>query len=140
MTKGDKKDLLINIGLLLVSLAVTVTSFCIYYLVKPRNTTAIIVLCAVDLLYTLISTCIFFKITFSKKWILKGFLLTVGYIAAFILVAVLIAIFTGIPKMNTAIAFLKWHFRTFVFWAFFTGPSMFIVIALFMLFLAYGHF
>lgn len=128
----DKKELIIVILILLGGAALTATSFCIYYLFKPKNAVWLIVLCAADFLYNYFSTCMFFKMSYADKWLLKGFLLSAIYTIAFIVVAVLFIVFRG------AIEFLKIHILGIVYYAFFTGPSIFIVLTIFLLCLAYG--
>lgn len=60
----------------------------------------------------------------TSKWLLKGVLLSVGYTVAFIVIAVAFLVFT----IN--IDFLKNNILGIVFYAFFTGPSIFIVLAI----------
>ena len=131
-SNADKKEIILGILVLLGGAALTAASFCIYYLVKPQNAAWLILLCAVDFLYNIFTTCLFFKVTFEDKWLLKGFLLSVIYTVGFIVVAVLFTVFCG------ALEFLKNHVVGIVYYAFFTGPCVFIVLAIFLLCLAYG--
>ena len=128
----DKKEIIIGILILFCGAALTATSFCLYYLVKPQNTAWLIVLCAVDFLYNFFTTCMFFKISYADKWLLKGFLLSAIYTIAFIAVAALFIVFCG------ALDFLKNHILEIILYAFFTGPSIFIVLAIILLCLVYG--
>lgn len=134
MTKKDtdKKDIIIIITILLVGAALTAASFCIYYLVKPRNTIVLAVLCVVDFLYNLFVMCFLIKYNDYGKWLLKGTLFAVGYIIVFIAIATLANVIGG------SFEFLKNHIVDIVFYAFFTSPSMFIVIIVLALFFAYG--
>lgn len=127
--KVDKKEIILTVLLLLGGAALTATSFCVYYLVKPRNTAVLIVLCVVDLLYTAFSTCIACKNLPTEKWLLKGIGVAVGYIVVFIIVALLFFVF------NEAYEMLKNNIIAVVYYAFFTGPCIFIVMALALLFL-----
>ncbi len=127
----DKKVIILAILVLFGGAAFTATSFCIYYLVNPLNATWLIVLCVVDFLYNLFATCLFFKIMDANKWLLKGFLLSAIYTVAFIIVAVLFTVFCG------AVEFLKNNILGIIFYAFFTGPSIFIVLTIFFFCLAY---
>lgn len=128
----DRKEIIISILILLGGIALTVSSFCVYYLVKPHNPAALTAICTGDFLYTLFSVCILLKYTDTHNWLLKGFLIAVGYIAVFILVAILFAVFNG------ATQFIKNNFINILFYAIFTGPCIYIVITLFLLFLAYS--
>lgn len=128
----DKKEIILGIILLLGGVALTALSFCIYYLVKPQNTAVLIALCAVDFLYNLFTTCLACKICDADKWLLKGLLLSVIYTVAFIAVGVLFAV------VNVEIEWLKNNILGIVFYAFFTGPCIFIVMAIFFLGLAYA--
>ncbi len=127
----DVKGFILAALVLLGGIALTATSFCVYYLVKPRNTAVLIVLCVIDLLYTAFSTSIACKILPTEKWLLKGIGVAVGYIVVFIIVAVLFLVF------NEEYAILKNNIIAIVYFAFFTGPCIFIVMALALLFL-YG--
>ncbi len=62
---------------------------------------------------------------------LKGIGVAVGYIAVFIIIAVLFFVF------SEKFEFLKNNIIAIVYYAFFTGPSIFIVMAIALLFL-YG--
>lgn len=138
MTKRntDKKEIIIGIFILLCGVVLTTTSFCVYYLVKPQNTTWLIILCVVDFLYNLFTTCMLFKISYADKWLLKGVLLSAIYTIAFIAVAALFIVFSG------TLEFLRNHILGIVFYAFFTGPSiLLIILAIILLCLADGwHF
>ena len=127
----DVKSFVLPALVLLGGIALTAASFCVYYLVKPRITALLIVLCAVDLLYTAFSTCIACKNLPTDKWLLKGIGVAVGYIAVFIIVAVLFFVFSEKYEV------LKNNIIAIVYFAFFTGPSIFIVMAIALLFL-YG--
>ena len=124
------QGLLGAIAAVLLEILLTVLSFCLYFLVKPRNA-AVTVLCAVDFLYAICHLIWLLKPE-TTHWALKGVLWSLGYLAAFIAVASLLSLFIG------AFAFLKSHFTEIVVFAFFTSPSMLVVVALFILFLCYG--
>lgn len=130
--RTDYKELIIAIIVLIIGAGLTAGSFCIYYLAKP-DTIALIIICAVDFLYNFLSTCLLFRQSdFNKRWALKGLLLSVGYTVGFIAVAALFMVFNG------AVEFLKNNIVGIVHYAFFTGPSLFIVIGIIMAGLAYG--
>ena len=129
----DKKEIIIRILVLLGGVALTVTSFCMYYLAKPQNAAVLIVLCAIDFLYSFFSTCVFCKINHENKWALKGLALSTIYTVGFIAVAVLFMVFN-----SSGHAFLKNDFLTIVLYAFFTVPSGFIVLVLLLLLLSGG--
>ena len=138
--KMNKKEIIITVLLLIIGAALTAASLCIYYLVKPRSAAILSVVCVVDFLYTLFLTCLFFKFMSPEKWLLKGALITVGYTAAFIVVAVLFILLTSVTNSDfiKSVEFLKNNILGVVFYSFFTGPCIFIVIALALLCLAYG--
>ena len=127
----DKKEIIIVILILLGGIALTSASFCIYYLVKPLHPAIIAAICVVDFLYTLFITCLACKALPTDKWLLKGILVSVGYIAVFIIVAVLFFHTSKAFDLTTA------KFITIVLYAFFTSPCIFIVMALALLCLAY---
>ena len=133
MAKGntDKRDIIIRFLVLLGGVALTVTSFCIYYLVKPQSMAVLIILCAVDFLYSFFTTCVFCRINHEEKWPLKGFILSALYTVGFIAVAVLFEV-----SVKGAHAFLANDILTILLYAFFTGPSGFIVLVLFLLLLS----
>lgn len=135
MSKKDwgKKEILIIVLILLGGVAFTAASFCIYYLVNPPNTAALVVICVADLLYTLFITSLMCKYGLEwKKWYLKGLLMSVGYVAAFIVVGVLFLTYCG--SWEYAIS----HIVGIVFYAIFTAPCIFIVVPLVLIGLAYG--
>ncbi|MDE7076896.1 MAG: hypothetical protein K2O62_06205, partial [Clostridia bacterium] len=80
----DKKEIIVTILILLGGIAFTAMSFCVYYLVKPLHPAILAVICVVDFLYTLFITCLACKHLPTEKWLLKGFLVSIGYIAVFI--------------------------------------------------------
>ena len=127
----DVKGFILAALILLGGAALTATSFCVYYLVKPRITAILIVLCAVDLMYAAFSTCIACKTLPTDKWLLKGIGVAVGYIVVFIIVAVLFFVFSEKYEL------LKNSIIAIVYFAFFTGPCIFIVMVLALL-LLYG--
>ena len=128
----NKREIIIVIFVLLGGAALTATSFCIYYLVKPQNTAWLILLCTVDFLYNCFTTCFIFKLSHTDKWLLKGLLVSAIYTVAFIAVAALFMLFCN------AFEFLKNNIFGIVLYAFFTGPSIFIVLAILLLCLAYS--
>lgn len=129
----DKKETAVGVIVLLGGVAFTVTSFCIYYLVDPPNTAGLAIICVADFLYTLFVTCIGSKYVFEwKKWYLKGPLMSVGYVAAFIVVGILFLSYCG--SFEYAIS----NIVGIVFYAIFTAPCIFIVVPLFFLLLSYG--
>ena len=129
----NAKEILTIIFVLLGGAAFTAASLCIYYLVKPRNPWVLSAICAADLLYTFFSMCLFTKFSeMGNKWLLKSLLLTVGYLALFLVVATLFMVFSD------AIDFLKSNILGIVCYSFFTAPCAFIVVAFFILCLAYG--
>ena len=125
MKKRDTniKEIIIIILILLFGAGLTAASFCVYYLVKPQNNAVLAVLCVVDYLYNLFSACMLFKFLDAEKILLKGFLLSVGYIAAFIGIAALFILFNGQLEL------LKNIILAIVFYAFFTGPCIIIILA-----------
>ena len=132
----DKKSFIIAALILLGGIALTVTSFCVYYIVKP-NTAVVVVICAIDFIYNFFSTCMFFKYGWenTSKWLLKSIALSVGYTAAFIVVGVLFVFFNALSSDTMLVADAMKKFITpVVLYSFFTGPSLFIVCAL----LGYG--
>ena len=137
---ADKTELYVTIFILLGGIALTVASFCIYYLVKPRNLTVLSVICAVDFIYNVFCTCMLFRyvVVNTEKWLLKGILLSSGYTVAFIAVGVSFIFFCGITNLSTTLESLKNNILGVVSYAFFTGPCIFIVLALFALILAFG--
>ena len=135
MTKANtnKKEIVIGILILLCGAALTATSFCVYYLVKPQNIAWLVVLCVVDFLYNIFTACMLFKINYSDKWLLKGFLSSAIYTVAFIAIATLLTVVGG------TLEFLKHHILGIVFYAFFTGPSILLIVLVIMLLcVAYG--
>lgn len=129
--KVDVKGFILVALILLGGIALTATSFCVYYLVKPQNYAVLIVLCVVDLLYTCFSTCLACKNLPTEKWLLKGIGVAVGYVPVFITGSSLFLIFSN------ALELLKNNIIAIVFYAFFTGPCIFIVMAIALIFL-YG--
>lgn len=127
------KEIVIAILILLGGVAFTVTSFCITYIVKPQNPAVMIVMCVCDFIYCTFTTCAFFKYMNldigSLKWLLKGVLASVGYLVAFTIVGVIFAVI--ILKSE----FVAMHILAVLIIACFTAPSIFIVIALVLLFL-----
>ena len=125
------KGLLGAIAAILFDVALSVLSFCIYFLVKPRNTAGVSVLCAVDFLYAVCHLIWLLKPQ-NKNWALKSILWPMGYIAAFIAFASLICV------SSASFAFLKSHFIQIVFFAFFTSPSIIFTVALVLLIVFWG--
>lgn len=128
--KTTKKQIIITILLLLGGAGFTAMSFCIYYLVKPLSDVTLALICIVDFIYAFYMACVLIRYTWKEVWLLKAIILLFGYIAAFIIVAAIFSAF------NDAVEFFKSNFLSIVFYAFFTSPSMFIVIALFLLLLS----
>ena len=131
--KTTKKQIIISILLMLGGVGLTVMSFCVYYLVEPLSNVALALICVVDFIYAFFMVCMFTIYNWNAKWLLKTVLISVGYIAAFIVVALLFLVFCGWSgeRINSNII-------NVVLYAFFTGPSMPIVVTLFLLCLAYG--
>ena len=127
----DKRKIIIGILVLLGGVALTVTSFCLYYLVRPLSTAVLTVSCVIDFLYNYFTTCTFFKLNNMDKCLLKGFLLSAIYTVAFIAVALIFMLATGTLDL------VKSDFINIVLYSFFTGPSIFIVLVIFLVFLAY---
>ena len=122
--KVHKKEIIIGTFVVLFGASLTVMSFCVYYLVKP-STGVLITICAIDWLNCLFNTCLFLKFVLHEKgWLFKASALSAGYIPAFILVASLF--FT----IGNAIEFLKNSIIAIILFAFFTAPSIFIVLAI----------
>ena len=143
MTKKlmNKKEIIISVFVLLGAVAFTVASFCIYYLVKPQNAVILVVICLADFAYNLFSLCMLLKYAIStNKWLLKGFLFAVGYIVAFIIIAILFLFFIGLVSLgfNGSIEFIKNNVLGIVFYAFFTGPCVLIIVPLLLVGLAYA--
>ena len=132
------KKILTAILILLVGIAFTVASFCIYYIVKPQNAFVLAALCIVDFAYCYFSVCMFIKYeSVINKWLLVGFLLAVGYIVAFISVVAIIAVF-GSAFSSASFEFLKNNILGIVFYAFFTAPCALIIVPAFLIGLGYG--
>lgn len=125
----DIKEIIIPALVLLGGMAFTAASFCIYFLVKPLHPAILAVICVVDFLYAFFATALACKILPTEKWLLKGFGVAVGYIAVFIIVAVLFVIYCN------ATATLKNNILPIILFAFFTSPCIFIVMAVAILFL-----
>ncbi|MDE7084995.1 MAG: hypothetical protein K2O81_07100 [Clostridia bacterium] len=127
----DKKEIIISVLVLLGGMAFTAASFCIYFLVKPLHPAVLAVICVVDFIYTFFTTALACKNLPTKKWLLKGLGVAVGYIPIFIIAAILFEFFCiGEIPVNT--------FIPIIFYAFFTGPCIFIVMVIALLCLAYG--
>lgn len=130
--KWDKKETIIVILISLGGIAFTAASFCVYYLVKPLHPAILAVICVVDFLYTFFISSIACKYYPTKKWLLNGFLASIGYIAAFMLICVLICVYSG------AFDLFKYHFLEILFYAIFTAPCIYIILPLILLCLAYA--
>lgn len=120
--KRDIKEVLQSAAVLFIGAALTVLSFCLYYLVSPLHTAVIVLLCIADFIYTIICSCGFLKYMSTKKWKWKGVLMAVLYIPAFIIVSLLFLIF------NDGEGIIAMHIVEIVLCAFFTGPSIVFVI------------
>jgi len=130
MSYSEKKRILtILVGL--GGAGLTAMSFCVYYLVEPRSTAALIVICIVDFLYSVFSSSMLCKLDHKDRWILKGLIISVVYFAVFLLLALLL--FLIIDKFE----FLTNHFLAVIYFDFFTSASLFIVIALMYVLLAF---
>ena len=130
----NAKEILTIIFVLLGGAAFTAASLCIYYLVKPRNPWVLSAICAADVLYSYFTMCFFTKFSEREnKWLLKSLLLTVGYLALFIVVATLFMAFS-----TTSIDFLRNHILGIVCYAFFTAPCAIIVVTVLIIGLAYS--
>ncbi|MDE7439650.1 MAG: hypothetical protein K2N23_03995 [Clostridia bacterium] len=127
------KEIVIAILILLCGVAFTVTSFCITYIVKPQNPAVLIIMCVCDFIYGTFTTCAFFKYMDldigTHKWLLKGVLASVVYIVAFTIVGI---IFVAIKLKSE---FVVMDMLAVLVIACFTAPSIFIVVALVLLFL-----
>lgn len=121
----DIKEILVFIAIVLVGAAFTAASLCVYYLVQPQNTALLIALCVADFLYLLFCSCWLAKqVSVFGKWLLKGILLAVIYIVAFIAVPTLYLLISG------AIELLQNNIIGIVYYAFFTGPCIITVLAI----------
>lgn len=125
------KELIIIILILLGGIAFTTMSFCVYYIVKPQNAFALAAICTVDFIYNLFCSCLFFKYMYIDKWLLKGILLAVIYIVAFIAVTSLFCLFSG------ALELLKNIIVTVVLLSFFTCPCILIIMTVLSLILIF---
>lgn len=128
--KKNVKEYLLPAAVLFVGAALTVLSFCLYYLVSPLHTSVLVLLCIVDFIYTIICSCGLLKYGSVKNWHRKGVLMAVLYIPAFIVVSLLFLVF------NEAGGLIAMHIVEIVFCAFFTGPSIIFVIIIAMLVVA----
>ena len=130
----NRKEIVLAVLMLLGGIALTVASFCIYYLAKPQNEFILATICVIDFAYNFFTWSMFFKTEFAKKWLLKGFLLAVGYIVAFIIIAVIIILvakmFNGASEVMES---LKNNILVDVLYAFFTAPCALIISAVFVL-------
>ena len=131
--QADKKELIkaviIFILVFLGGIAFTAASFCVYFLVIPRNTAVIVSICIVDFLYCICSTCLLFKHAIlgnGKKWLLKGALLSVGYAAVFFVAALLFLLTSSNGFQNFTNEILR-----IVIFAFFTSPCFLLMILLY---------
>ena len=133
----DKLVIMLTVFIVVGGMAFTAFSFCVYYLSEPRNTNALALICAIDFLYNLLSICLLFKfIIVNNKWMLKGFIGSVAYIVAFIIVAVLLILIDGARDSMTpyeAQTILKNDIIGIVCYAFFTGASIYLALALLLL-------
>lgn len=131
LDKTEKIKIVVSVFVVLVGMGLTATSLCVYYLVKPQSAVTLAILCVVDFLYSFFSSSMACKyLGKTDKWLLKGLILSVGYIVAFIVVAILFLTF------GTAIEFLTNNIVGIVLYAFFTSPSMFLVGAILILCMA----
>ena len=129
----DKKEIIVIVLLLLGGVAFTTASFCIYYLVDALNTAGLVIICVADFLYTLFITSLMCKYGLEwKKWFLKALLMSVGYIAAFILLGILI-----MGKEGSWWELIANNILYVVFYAIFTAPCIFIVVPIVLMGLSY---
>ncbi len=132
MTKKDidVKWIIIFVLVLLGGAGLTAGSFCIYYLVKPLHPAIVAVICIVDFLYSVFLTTMLIKHLKEEQWLLKGFFFSFGYTALFVPASALFLTFTN------SISLLTEHIVEIILSAFFTGPSIFIVLAVALLLLS----
>lgn len=119
------KDSIVPISVFIGGAVLTATSLCLYFLVKPLHIAALIVICAVDFAYIVLSACLSFKYMPQKQWLLNGILTAIGYIAAFITIPTLYFVFTG------AYETLKNVISVIACLAFLVGPCVMLVLPLF---------
>ena len=133
MTKERKdiKKIIYTLLIIFGGIIFTAMSFCVYYLVKPRNTAVLVVICVVDYLYTLFTSCTLIKLKGTDKWLFKGLYTSIAYIVAFIALATLFIV-TGISH-----EFFSNHIVDVVCYSFFTGPSIIITMAIILIFLCF---
>ena len=128
--KKSAKEYLIPAAVLLIGAALTVMSFCLYYLVAPLHTAVIVLLCIADFIYTIICSCGQLKYLSTKHWRCMGVVMAVAYIPVFIIGSALVLAFNEAGKLFTA------HIVEIVLCAFFTGPSIIFVILIAILLIA----
>lgn len=130
MNKGGIKDFILPAAVLFVGAALTVMSFCLYYLVSPLHMAVLVLLFILDFIYTIVCSCGLLKYGSVKNWHWKGVLMAVLYIPAFILVSSLFLLFCNATNLLTQ------HIVEIVYCAFFTGPSIIFVIIIALLAIA----
>ena len=130
MNKDGIKDFILPAAVLFVGAALTVMSFCLYYLVSPLHMAVLVLLFISDFIYTIVCSCGLLKYGSVKNWHWKGVLMAVLYIPAFILVSSLFLLFCNATNLLTQ------HIVEIVYCAFFTGPSIIFVIIIALLAIA----
>ncbi|MDE5593696.1 MAG: hypothetical protein K2I75_07175 [Clostridiales bacterium] len=128
--KKSAKEYLIPAAVLLIGAALTVMSFCLYYLVSPLHVAVIVLLCIADFIYTIICSCGLLKYMSTKHWRSLGVVVAVAYVPVFIIGSALVLAFNEAGKLFTA------HIVEIVLCAFFTGPSIIFVILIVILLIA----
>lgn len=129
--RRDIKKIIYLILIVLGGIAFTASSFCVYYLVKPRHTALLVGICIVDYLYTLFTSCALIKLKGMDKWLLKGLYMSIAYIVAFIAVA------TFTAAVSISHEYLGNHIIDIIYYSFFSGPSILLMMAI-LLVILYG--
>lgn len=128
--KRDIKEFLRHAAVLFVGAALTVMSFCLYYLAAPLHVAVLVLLCIADFIYTIICSCGLLKYLSTKYWRCMGVVMAVAYVPVFIIGSALV-----LAISNSGSLFIK-HIVEIVLSAFFTGPSIIFVILIVLLAIA----
>ncbi|MDE6029510.1 MAG: hypothetical protein K2F90_04235 [Clostridiales bacterium] len=128
--KISAKVFLLRAAILFIGAALTVTSFCSYYLAAPLHVAVIVLLCIVDFAYTIVCSCGLLNYLDIKHWRSLGVVMAIAYVPVFIIGS---AIFLAVSSAGSM--FIE-HIVEIVLSAFFTGPSIIFVILIAILVIA----
>lgn len=132
MINDAKKMLIFLIG----GIILAVSSFLIYYLIKPTNWLLVYGFCGVDFIYLFFNAYLF--LFYSDKRVIKAFLLSLGYIFVFNLIPLgYLLIYGLIPRIIEI-------WKDVLIYSFYTGPCLIVIIFIIFLFMfiydyAYGN-